>query len=107
MTKILAPVLLHIDFVFNGPWGDALAEACEPLAKDIAGEPGLLWKVWTEDQSNKRAGGEYLFDNHADAQRYLDKHRDRLQAMGVMHINIMIFDVNVPLSRITRVPFGA
>lgn len=41
------PVLLQFDFPFRGPWGAALADAMKGLAADIAGEPGLIWKMWT------------------------------------------------------------
>lgn len=39
------PVLLQVDFPFEGPWGDAMAEGMKGLAESIAQEPGLIWKV--------------------------------------------------------------
>ena len=41
------PVLLQFDFPFEGPFGDAMAQALDGLARSIAAEPGLLWKIWT------------------------------------------------------------
>ena len=52
--------LLQIDFPYNGPWGDTAAEAMRGLAEDIAGTPGLKWKIWTESQTTGRAGGRAL-----------------------------------------------
>lgn len=99
--------LLHVDFTFAGPWGPALADACGDLAKDIAAEPGLRWKLWGEDPAGGRASGEYLFDSRAHAQRYLDTHRQRLAAFGVTDVDARMFDVNVPLSAVTRGPLKA
>ena len=31
------------------------------MAESIAAEPGLVWKIWTEDRKVARAGGIYLF----------------------------------------------
>jgi len=93
---------LHIDFAFAGPWGPARAEACRELAADIATEPGLRWKLWGEDADGGRASGEYLFDSREHAQRYLDKHRPRLAALGVAQIEARLFQVNTPLSRATH-----
>ncbi|WP_374340840.1 YdhR family protein [Azonexus sp.] len=49
------PYLLQVDFPYPGPWGDAMTAAMTGLAQSIAGEPGLLWKLWTE---NEAAGDE-------------------------------------------------
>jgi quinol monooxygenase YgiN len=99
-------VLLQIDFAFDGPWADDLAQACRELADDIAREPGLRWKLWTEDAGTGRAGGVYLFESRELAARYLDKHRDRLAAFGVTDLRARLFDVNETLSQRTRGPMG-
>lgn len=101
------PTLLHVEFDFAGPWGDALAQACAPLAADIAGEPALRWKLWTEDRTAAVAGGEYLFDSREAAQRYLDKHAQRLRDFGVTQVRARLFEVNAALSAVTRGPLAA
>lgn len=98
---------LHVDFAFPGPWGPELAAACRELAADIAGETGLHWKLWGEDPGSGRASGEYLFASREQAQRYLDKHRPRLSALGVVQIEARLFEVNATLSRATRAPLPA
>lgn len=98
------PVFLHVDFGFAGPWGPELAQACAGLAADIAGEPGLRWKVWGEDKASGRASGEYLFASRADAQRYLGKHVPRLEQFGVTDVHTRMFEVNTQLSAMTRAP---
>jgi len=100
------PVLLQFDFPMNGPWGAEMAEALRGLAQDIAGASGLRWKVWTENAAEGRAGGIYLFDDRASADAYRAMHSARLAAFGIKDIRALTFDVNEPLSAITRGPLG-
>ena len=53
--------ILQVDFPYEGPWGSDMEHAMKPLADSIALEKGLIWKIWTENQSLKEAGGIYLF----------------------------------------------
>ncbi|MFB1010081.1 MAG: monooxygenase [Thiopseudomonas sp.] len=96
--------ILQIDFPFDGPFGHDMSRAMQPLAQDIAGETGLLWKIWTENADQRQAGGIYLFADRNAASTYLDKHSQRLQAAGVSDIRSRIFAVNQPLSHINRAP---
>ncbi|MCW8837196.1 MAG: monooxygenase [Thiovulaceae bacterium] len=95
--------LLQIDFPHNGPFKKDFEVAFSDLAKDIANEDGLVWKIWTENEENKEAGGIYLFDNLDDAQRYLDKHTQRLNSFGYTDLRAKIFNVNETLSSITKI----
>ena len=95
-------VLLQVDFPFKGPWGNDMAEAMTGLAQDISTEPGLIWKIWTENRETERAGGVYLFDSAVAAEAYAKKHVARLGSFGITGIVAHVFDVNEPLSRITR-----
>lgn len=54
------PYLLQVDFQYQGPWGDGMTAALRGLAESIANEPGLIWKIWTENQAAGEAGGIYL-----------------------------------------------
>jgi len=96
--------LLQIDFPYTGPWSADMAQALQPLAQDIAGEPGLLWKLWTESESDGRAGGVYAFSSAEERERYLAKHTARLEGFGVREIRAQRFDVNAALSALTRGP---
>lgn len=96
--------ILQVDFPFDGPFAEEMAQALRPLAEDIAGEEQLRWKIWTEDADGRQAGGIYLFDDRAAAQAYLDKHSQRLQAAGIRNIRSRIFAVNQALSLIDRAP---
>ena len=98
------PVLLQVDFPYGGPWGEDMAQAMAGLAQSIAQEPGLLWKIWTENRDANEAGGIYLFADRANAERYLAMHRARLLGFGVPEVRAKVFDVNAPLSVIDRAP---
>lgn len=97
-------VILQVDFPYAGPWGSAMTEAMRGLAQSIAEEPGLLWKIWTENPAASEAGGIYLFSDRASAEAYLEMHTARLRSFGVPQVNGKLFDVNAELSAIDRAP---
>ena len=98
--------LLQIDFPFNGPFGEEMSTVLAELAQSIIEEPGFIWKIWTEQQSLKEAGGIYLFTDEPSAQAYLDKHTARLKSLGVNEVRARIYDVNQSLSKITKAPIA-
>lgn len=98
------PTLLQIDFPLSGPWGEEMAEAYADLARLISETPGLRWKIWTESRASGESGGIYLFDDEASARSYLEEHTRRLEGFGVTGIRARVFDVNEPLTAITRGP---
>lgn len=96
--------IVQFDFAFDGPWGEEFTAACGELARDIATEPGLIWKLWGENPLSRRASGVYLFDTQESAESYVTKHRPRLAALGVAEPGGSTFFLNLPLSRTTRAP---
>ena len=88
-------------FPFPGPWGKDLTAAVDELARDIANEHGLVWKIWLENRETGHAGGIYLFRDAATAERYREKHELRLSAKGLGEITANIFSVNTELSILT------
>jgi hypothetical protein len=88
-------------FPFPGPWGNELTEASHGLASDIANEHGLVWKIWLEDRETRHAGGIYLFEDRASAERYREKHEGRLSAMGLTGATANTLSVNTELSVLT------
>lgn len=94
--------ILVFEFPSDGPFGADAASAYRELAEHIAQEHGLVWKVWTEDAARGVAGGVYLFDNAADAERYTAFHSERLAGFGITQIDARSYDVNEALSAITR-----
>lgn len=92
---------LQVDFPANGPFGAEMTAAYGDLAKSIATEKGIIWKIWTENAEAKEAGGIYLFDTKENAEAYLAMHSARLTQWGVQNIRSKIFLVNEALSAIT------
>jgi len=100
------PTLVQFDFPMQGPWGEEMAGAFRELAEMIAETPGLRWKVWTESEVEGLGGGIYLFDDEASARAYVEEHTIRLAGFGITDVHAKVFDVNEPLSAVTRAPLG-
>jgi len=96
--------LVQFDFAFTGPFGDTMASALKDLAEAIAQEPGLIWKIWTENEEAREAGGIYLFTDDSSARAYIAKHTVRLRSFGIANVRVKIFDVNDKLTALTRGP---
>lgn len=96
--------VLQIDFPFTGPFGEEMQQAMQSLAESISQEPGLLWKIWTENPDTQEAGGIYLFSDATTAQAYLKMHSERLTASGISGIQAKLFSVNSSLSKICKGP---
>ncbi|CAI1959173.1 monooxygenase [Serratia quinivorans] len=96
--------ILQVDFPYAGPWQHAMTEHFSGLASTISQEPGLHWKLWTENASTCEAGGVYLFGNRNDAIRYGHIHAERLSKAGISGIEMYVFEVNEPLSVINSAP---
>lgn len=96
--------LLQVDFPYNGPWGAEMTAAMRDLAESIANEPGLKWKIWTENKELSTAGGIYLFTDENSAQAYLTMHTARLKSFGMEPVNAILFEVNAELSAIDKAP---
>ena len=98
--------LLQVDFDFKGPFGAEMATMLVDLANSINDEPGMIWKIWTENPQEQRGGGVYLFEDSDSAEAYLEMHSARLKALGVNEIRGMLFDINRPLSEINSAPLS-
>jgi len=96
--------LVQFDFAYSGPFGEDMAKAFDGLARSIPEEPGLLWKIWTENKAEREAGGIYLFADETSARAYITKHTARLKEFGIANVNAKLFDVNGPLTEITKGP---
>ncbi len=76
------------------------------LADQFAAVPGLLWKIWMINESEKEAGGIYLFKDEASMKAYLE---GALVAQVKNHpalsdFSVKQFDVMEDLTAITRGP---
>ncbi|MDO5680631.1 MAG: monooxygenase [Pelistega sp.] len=97
-------VILQVDFPSEGPFGTEMSKAYQDLAVSINHEPGMLWKIWTENSETQQAGGIYLFETQEQAEQYLKMHTARLEGFGVKKIRGRIFEINGPLSGLNKAP---
>lgn len=96
-------VVFQVDFPKDGPFGEKSFNAMKGVAEDIAAQPGLIWKIWTENSETKEAGGVYLFEDMAAAQAYFKMYEPALRAEG-FDIRARFFEINDRLTEITRGP---
>ncbi|MDR0805740.1 MAG: monooxygenase [Enterobacteriaceae bacterium] len=96
-------VLLQVDFSMPAEMlGENLSNSAIGLAESITQEAGFISKIWTENLAAKEAGGIYLFTDRKSAERYWDMHKKRMATFGVKNANAKIFDINLPLTKITH-----
>ncbi|MEB3269151.1 MAG: YdhR family protein [Leptolyngbya sp.] len=98
--------LLHLTFHHPNATSAAAQAAAWERAHAIAQWPGLVWKLWIADPDQTRYGGVYLFADEASAHGYLNGPivagiRD---LPGVSDFTAQLFDINAPLSALTRGP---
>src|SRR5690554_6668346 len=96
--------VLQVDFKMDGPFGNEMAEAFSDLAKSINSEEGFIWKIWTESPETNEAGGIYLFETEAAAEKYLAMHTERLAGFGIPAVNGKVFAVDEALTKINKGP---
>lgn len=96
--------LLQVDFEYQGAMGEEMSKSLINLAESINQEDGLIWKIWTENESKKLGGGIYLFKDESSATNYLEMHSARLKSMGIDKVRGIVFDINQPLTAINQGP---
>lgn len=100
-------IVVHFGFGMNGPWGEEMSNTLDGLAHDINNTEGLVWKIWTENEKEGRAGGIYLFEDEQSAENYISMHSARVSQMGATEISVDRYMVNEPLSLINRAQLSA
>jgi hypothetical protein len=97
--------LLQVNMKFDIPRAE-LEAAWLQAAQPIAETPGLRWKVWLMNETDREAGGIYLFDSEEAAKGYLDGPIvAQLKASpAIRDITAKLFDVLETHTAITRGP---
>ncbi|MCA8884122.1 MAG: monooxygenase [Rhodobacteraceae bacterium] len=93
---------LHM--TYDGPITEEFLAGTEQLAKSIAEEPGIIWKIWTVEDGTTHYGSTYLFRNREYLERYKQMHLKRLEAIGIKVTADHIFDIMEDVSRINNAP---
>jgi len=97
--------ILQINFRLNVPRAE-FEEIASSLAPEFARLPGLRWKIWLMNESERQAGGIYLFDDEAPLKAYLE---GPLAASVTSHpalsdLSAKVFDSIDELTAVTRGP---
>ncbi|AFO88175.1 MULTISPECIES: monooxygenase [Phaeobacter] len=95
---------LHM--TYDGPMNEEFFQDTNRLAESIAQETGVIWKIWTLDESTGDFGSTYLFRDLAALETYKAMHVQRLEAIGVTVASDHVFDIMEDLSAITHAPLG-
>lgn len=88
----------------DGPFGEEYVPLGLNRALSINDEEGFIWKIWTEDAEDKKAGGIYLFDSRENAEKYITMHEERLAKLGYGNFVSKIFDINYGLTKVNKGP---
>jgi len=85
------------------------ARSFHQAAEKIAGLPGLVWKLWSYDDSEHVAASIYLFDSEEHARSWGDGAMKPALGShpGISDIEVSCLDVDEQLSAITRAPLFA
>jgi len=103
-----AAVILEVDFTYDFESAEAYIAEVSPLADTYAEVEGLLWKAWTLNAEEKRAGAVYLYESAEARSAYLESD---LAAMVASHPSLSDFRVQeyaimTTESMVTHAPVG-
>jgi hypothetical protein len=100
--------ILHVHFNYTMPTPE-LEGLCEHAAPAIADVEGLQWKIFLLDAEHQTAGGQYLFQNRAAAEAYLDGpiFAQLRQHPGIKDLTARQFDIQESPTKVTRGPLAA
>ena len=102
----MSTTILQINFDFAGLWAD-YETGNAPGAAQIAGVPGLGWKIWLKNATTGEAGGIYLFHDEAAAQGFAAQVGAMLKDVPqYTNVSIKQFGVIEALTAITRGPIA-
>ncbi len=83
-------VILEVDFTYDFTTTEAYIAEVSPLADAYADVEGLVWKAWTLNAEEKRAGAVYLFESADARSAYLESD---LAAMVASHPSLSDFRI--------------
>ncbi|MEZ4614284.1 MAG: YdhR family protein [Caldilineaceae bacterium] len=67
-----AGMLLDVEFTYDFDTAEEYVAEVAPLAEQFAAIPGLVWKVWTLNPEEKRAGAAYYFADAESLEAYME-----------------------------------
>ncbi|MGH1479448.1 MAG: monooxygenase [Geminicoccales bacterium] len=98
--------LWDLHMTYDGPVTEEFQQETRRLAESIAKEPGVIWKIWTQEAGTTHFGSTYLFKDIDALETYRAMHVKRLTDMGITITSEFAFDIMEDLSRINSAPLG-
>lgn len=103
----MSATILQINFGFSGSWVEYETGNAAGAAQ-IAGVPGLSWKIWLKNAATGEAGGIYLFHDEAAAQGFAAQVAAMLADVPqYTNVSIKQFGVIESLTAVTRGPIAS
>ena len=104
----MSEALVQINVVFSQSSRDTQEDPSD-VARIIADQPGLIWKIWLKNEEAGEGGGWYLFGSRAEAEDYLKGELvTRFRANPAFsEVSIKLFDIAETPTQITRGPIGS
>jgi hypothetical protein len=104
----MAQKFVQVDFVLTVS-AQEYRQAIAPLAQAVADLAGLQWKIWLVNDTQRAAGGIYLFADESSAWSFLSSSfLVQLRAAPFLQdVRVQQFDVLTDLTEITRGPLSA
>jgi hypothetical protein len=101
----MSKTILQINYQFSSSLVD-FTNLVTPMAQPISAVPGLAWKIWLINETEREAGGIYLFENREAAQAFVgsDAVKSFASHPAISHVNAKMFEPDETLSKVTRAP---
>jgi hypothetical protein len=101
----MAKTILQINYQFTSSLAD-FTKLVTPMAQPISAVPGLAWKIWLINETDREAGGIYLFENREAAQAFVgsDAVKSFASHPTITNVSAKLFEPDEALSKITRAP---
>lgn len=101
-------VILEVDFTYDFATAETYVAEVAPLAEAYAAVEGLVWKAWTLNEEEQRAGAVYLFASADTRTAYLESD---LAAMVASHpalsdFRVQEYSIMAAESMVTHAPVG-
>jgi hypothetical protein len=81
-------------------------QTMQAWVQEAAEFPGLIWKIWIDNEERGEYGGIYLFEDEQSLENYLDSD-SMAQTQRMRDVSIKRFDIAEEPTRMTRGPIDS
>lgn len=103
----MSKTILQVNYSFTSSHED-YTKLVTPLAEPISAVPGLVWKVWLMNESDRQAGGIYFFETRQSANEFMNSQAiaDFVSQPTITDVSAKMFEPDESLSQVTRGPIN-